>query len=74
MPFSVEKIRRAFSGIADTPRQDMSVETKHESTALFQYQNDHERDALAAAMDAFRSYRNKFQNLRRVPPEMTSTR
>ena len=69
MPFSVEKIRRAFSGIAYTPRQDMSVETKHELTAPFQYQNDHERDALAAAMDAFRSYRNKFQNLlRRVPP------
>src|SRR5512136_2347861 len=69
MPFSVEKIRRAFSGIAYTPRQDMSVETKHGLTAPFQYQNDHERDALAAAMDAFRSYRNKFQNLlRRVPP------
>jgi hypothetical protein len=69
MPFSVEKIRRAFSGIAFSPRQDMSVETKHELTAPFQYQNDHERDALAAAMEAFRSYKNKFQNLlRRVPP------
>jgi predicted RNase H-like nuclease (RuvC/YqgF family) len=69
MPFSVEKIRRAFSGIAFSPRQDMSVETKQELTAPFQYQNDHERDALAAAMEAFRSYKNKFQNLlRRVPP------
>jgi predicted RNase H-like nuclease (RuvC/YqgF family) len=69
MPFSVEKIRRAFNGIAYSPRQDMSVETKHELTAPFQYQNDHERDALAAAVDAYRSYRNKFQNLiRRVPP------
>ena len=69
MPFSVEKIRRAFSGIAFSPRQDMSVEMKQELTAPFQYQNDHERDALAAAMEAFRSYKNKFQNLlRRVPP------
>jgi predicted RNase H-like nuclease (RuvC/YqgF family) len=69
MPFSVEKIRRAFNGIAYSPRQDMSVEAKHELTAPFEYQNDHERDALAAAMDAFRNYRNKFQNLlRRVPP------
>jgi hypothetical protein len=69
MPFSVEKIRRAFNGIAYSPRQDMSVEIKHELTAPFPYQNDHERDALAAAMEAFRSYRNKFQNLiRRVPP------
>ncbi len=69
MPFSVEKVRRAFNGIAYSPRQDMSVETKHELTAPFRYQNDHERDALAAAVEAFRSYRNKFQNLiRRVPP------
>jgi predicted RNase H-like nuclease (RuvC/YqgF family) len=68
MPFSVEKIRRAFNGIAHSPRQDMSVETKLEMTSSFPYQNDHERDALAAALDAFRSYRNKFQNLlRRVP-------
>jgi len=69
MPFSVEKIRRAFNGIAYSPRQDMSVETKLEMTSSFRYQNDHERDALAAALDAFRSHRNKFQNLlRRVPP------
>jgi len=69
MPFSVEKIRRAFNGIGHSPRQDMSVETKLEMTSSFPYQNDHERDALAAALDAFRSYRNKFQNLlRRVPP------
>jgi len=69
MPFSVEKIRRAFNGIAHSPRQDMSVETKLEMTSSFPYQNDHERDALAAALDAFRSHRNKFQNLlRRVPP------
>jgi hypothetical protein len=69
MPFSVEKIRRSFNGVASTPRQDMSVETKLELTAPFPYQNDHERDALAAALEAFRGHRNKFQNLlRRVPP------
>jgi predicted RNase H-like nuclease (RuvC/YqgF family) len=69
MPFSVEKIRRAFNGVAFSPRQDMSIEAKLEITADFPYQNDHERDALAAALEAYRSYRNKFQNLlRRVPP------
>ncbi|HON81554.1 MAG TPA: DUF460 domain-containing protein [Methanoregulaceae archaeon] len=69
MPYSVEKIRRAFNAAAYTPRQDMSVETKLELTAPLPYQNDHERDALAAALEAFRSHRNKFQNLlRRVPP------
>ncbi len=69
MPFSVEKIRRAFSAIAFTPRQDMGVDAKVEITAPFRYANDHERDALSAALEAFRHYRNKFQNLaKRVPP------
>jgi len=69
MPFSVEKIRRAFSAIAYTPKQDVSVETKLELTAPFSYTNDHERDALSAALDAYRQYRHKFQNLlKRIPP------
>ncbi|MCK9580910.1 MAG: DUF460 domain-containing protein [Methanoregula sp.] len=69
MPFTVEKIRRSFSAIAYTPKQDTSVETKVELTGPFQYQNDHERDALSAALDAFRHYRHKFQNLlKRIPP------
>ncbi len=69
MPFSVEKIRRAFKAVAHTPRQDVSVETKLELTSPYPYGNDHERDALSAALDAFRSYKNKFQSiLKRVPP------
>jgi len=69
MPYSVEKIRRSFSAVAYSPKQDTSVETKMELTAPFQYGNDHERDALSAALDAYRQYRNKFQNLaKRVPP------
>jgi predicted RNase H-like nuclease (RuvC/YqgF family) len=69
MPYSVEKIRRAFSAIAFSPKQDMSVDAKMELTAPFSYANDHERDALSAALEAFRQYRNKFQNLaKRVPP------
>jgi predicted RNase H-like nuclease (RuvC/YqgF family) len=69
MPYSVEKIRRSFSAIAYSPKQDMSVDAKVELTAPFQYSNDHERDALSAALEAYRQYRNKFQNLvKRVPP------
>ena len=69
MPYSVEKIRRAFSAVAYTPKQDVSVETKVELTAAFPYSNDHERDALSAARDAYRQYRHKFQNLlKRIPP------
>ena len=69
MPFSVEKIRRAFSAVAYTPKQDVSVETKLELSSPFSYGNDHERDALSAALDAYRQYRHKFQNLlKRIPP------
>jgi uncharacterized protein len=69
MPYSVEKIRRAFSAVAYTPKQDVSVESKVELTAAFPYENDHERDALSAALDAYRQYRHKFQNLlKRIPP------
>jgi len=69
MPYSVEKIRRAFSAVAYTPKQDVSVETKIELTTAFPYGNDHERDALSAALDAYRQYRHKFQNLlKRIPP------
>jgi predicted RNase H-like nuclease (RuvC/YqgF family) len=69
MPFSVEKIRRAFSAIGYSPKQDMSVDAKVEITSPFPYANDHERDALSAALEAYRQYRNKFQNLaKRVPP------
>jgi predicted RNase H-like nuclease (RuvC/YqgF family) len=69
MPFTVEKIRRAFSAIAFTPKQEVSVETKVELTDSFEYANDHERDALSAALDAYRQYRHRFQNLlKRIPP------
>jgi len=69
MPYSVEKIRRAFSAVAYTPRQDTSVEAKLELTSGFPYANVHERDALSAALDAYLQYQNKFRNLiRRVPP------
>ncbi|NYT06542.1 MAG: DUF460 domain-containing protein, partial [Methanomicrobiales archaeon] len=69
MPFSVEKIRRAFNAVAYTPRQDRTVEEKWDLTKAFATSNDHERDALAAALDAFRQYKNKFSNIaKRVPP------
>jgi predicted RNase H-like nuclease (RuvC/YqgF family) len=69
MPYSVEKVRRAFSAVSYTPKQDVSVETKIELTAPFPYANDHERDALSAALDAYRQYRHRFQNLmKRIPP------
>lgn len=69
MPDAVEKVRRAFNAIAYVPPQDRSVEGKLELTAGTGYANPHERDAVSAALDAYRSYKNKFQNIaKRVPP------
>lgn len=69
MPYSVEKIRRAFNAIPYTPKQSLPVETKYDLTAGFSYTNDHERDALSAALDAYRSLQNKFRNIaKRVQP------
>ncbi len=68
MPFSVEKIRRSFSAVAYTPKSDISVEAKLEAARPFPYSNDHERDALSAALEAHRHYTNRFQSLmRRIP-------
>uniref|UniRef100_UPI000ADD6B2D DUF460 domain-containing protein n=1 Tax=Methanoculleus chikugoensis TaxID=118126 RepID=UPI000ADD6B2D len=72
MPYSVEKIRRAFNAIPPytPPKQSLSVEAKYDLTAPpFSYTNDHERDALSAALDAYRSLQNKFRNIaKRVGP------
>ncbi|MDD2473145.1 MULTISPECIES: DUF460 domain-containing protein [unclassified Methanoculleus] len=69
MPYSVEKIRRAFNAIPYTPRQSLSVEAKYDLTARFSYTNDHERDSLSAALDAYRSLQSKFRNIaKRVRP------
>jgi len=69
MPDAVEKVRRAFNAIAYVPPQDRSVEGKLELTAGTGYANPHERDALSAALDAYRSNKNKFLNIaKRVPP------
>ncbi|MDK2974016.1 MAG: uncharacterized protein PWP08_387 [Methanofollis sp.] len=69
MPDTVEKVRRAFNAVAYVPPQDRSVEGKLELTAGTGYANPHERDALSAALDAYRSLKNKFRNIaKRVPP------
>ncbi|HWQ65321.1 MAG TPA: DUF460 domain-containing protein [Methanospirillum sp.] len=68
MPFSVEKIRRAFQATPYVPRHDISVETKYDLAGQYRYSNDHERDALTAAIEAYRFWKHKFANvIKRVP-------
>ncbi|MCP1663296.1 MAG: DUF460 domain-containing protein [Methanocalculus sp. MSAO_Arc1] len=68
MPGTVEKIRRAFHAVPFLPKHDLAVSEKTECAGGIRYENDHERDAYAAAMMAYRHYKNKFASLsKRIP-------
>lgn len=68
-PGSVEKIKRSFNAILHEPPESLAVETKIALTKSFEYRNDHERDALAAALDAYRSREPKFEQImKKIPP------
>jgi len=67
-PGTVERIKRAFNAILHTPASSLSVEQKQRDTKLFDYSNEHERDALAAAIDASRSLRNKLESVQKRAP------
>jgi len=67
-PGTVERIKRAFNAILYTPVSSLSVEQKLRDTKRCAYANEHERDALAAALDAARSVKNKLENVERKAP------
>jgi predicted RNase H-like nuclease (RuvC/YqgF family) len=70
-PGTVDRIKRAFNAILHTPVSSLSVEQKLRDTKPYAYSNEHERDALAAAIDAVRSVKNKLENVeKKAPPEV----
>ncbi len=70
-PEFVLKLKASFKAVLHTPKFDMSVEKKRNLTSKFSFLNDHERDAIAAAMDAYNSYKNKLRNVeKRIPVGM----
>jgi predicted RNase H-like nuclease (RuvC/YqgF family) len=53
------------------PTSSLSVEQKLRDTKSYSYANEHERDALAAAIDAVRSVKNKLESVeKKAPPEV----
>jgi hypothetical protein len=69
MPETVEKIRRSFDAAGWTPERDLPVDTKKHRTREEGYDNDHERDALAAALGAYDDHADQFERVaRKVPP------
>jgi len=73
-PRLVRKIATALDAVVFTPSHALSVEEKislvDEKFSKQAYSNAHERDATAAAIKAFNSYRNKLAHLERRLGEM----
>jgi hypothetical protein len=67
-PGAVEKTKRAFNAVLFSPGADMAGEEKIALGRELGYKNDHERDALAAALAAFRKYKNKFIQVEKKAP------
>ncbi|MFB6107656.1 MAG: DUF460 domain-containing protein [Haloplanus sp.] len=71
MPETVEKFRRSFDAAGWAPDADLPVDEKLHRTRDVAYDNDHERDALAAALFAFDAYEDRFMRIsRKVPPQV----
>jgi len=70
MPDTVEKIRRSFDAAGWIPTRDLSVDRKLHRTRNEAYDNDHERDAMAAALFAFDGHEDQFDRItEKVPPQ-----
>jgi predicted RNase H-like nuclease (RuvC/YqgF family) len=70
MPETVEKIRRSFDAGGWIPSRDLSVDKKLHRTRNEAYDNDHERDAMAAALFAFDDHEDQFERIgAKVPPQ-----
>jgi predicted RNase H-like nuclease (RuvC/YqgF family) len=71
MPETVEKIRRSFDAAGWTPTADLPVDEKLHRTREHDYANDHERDALAAALFAHDDHKDQFARVAsKVPPNL----
>ena len=68
VPSGVDKIKRAFNAILHEPQESLAVDIKIALTKSFEYRNDHERDALAAALDAYNSHKAKFKQIEKKTP------
>lgn len=64
-PGLVEKISRSFKAVLFTPREDMRVEEKIEllKNLGIEVEDDHQRDALAAAYKAYLRLKPKFEHI-----------
>ncbi|VVB92502.1 Uncharacterised protein [uncultured archaeon] len=67
-PNAVEKIRRAFNAVSGSPDDVLSAGDKIEFATPYGYSNNHERDAIAAAVSVYRKNKNKFEQIKKKIP------
>jgi len=71
IPETVEKFRRSFDAAAWTPTRDLPIDEKQHRTREHHYANDHQRDAMAAALHALDAHEDQFERIAaKLPPGM----
>ncbi len=71
MPETVDRIRRSFDAVGWTPAHDLPVDEKLHRCRSSNVANDHERDALAAALFAHDDHAELFDRIEReMPPDL----
>ncbi|ADJ14140.1 DUF460 domain-containing protein [Halalkalicoccus jeotgali] len=73
MPNTVEKIRRSFDAASWIPGTDLPIDEKQHRTREVGYDNDHERDAIAAALFAYDDHEEQFERVARKVPAPIDT-
>jgi predicted RNase H-like nuclease (RuvC/YqgF family) len=68
MPDTVEKIRASFDAAGWTPDADLPVDEKQHRTREEGYDDDHQRDALAAALYAHDAHADQIQRVTERTP------
>src|SRR6056297_455242 len=71
MPETVEKFRRSFDAAGWAPDSDLPVDEKLHRTREEPTENDHERDALAAALFAYDDHADRIDRIvEKVPRQL----
>ncbi|RQG92368.1 DUF460 domain-containing protein [Natrarchaeobius chitinivorans] len=69
MPETVEKFRRSFDAAGWKPTRDLPIDEKQHRTRDHAYEDDHQRDAMAAALYAFDAHEDQFERIStKLPP------
>ncbi len=69
MPETVEKFRRSFDAAGWTPERDLPIDEKQHRTREDPYDDDHQRDAMAAALFAVDAHEDQFERIAsKLPP------